>query len=88
MQIVGGPHIRQRLTGPIGCGLYMVAITPSTSKPALVKDRTSLIVSNSCPTPRWLNVSHCSGMTTWRAAVSPLMVRIPREGGQSISTTS
>ena len=49
---------------------------------------TSLIVRRNCPTPRCASVSHCSGTITSSAAVSPLRVSTPSDGGQSMITTS
>ena len=71
-----------------GAASYMVGITPSTRSFSLANWRTSSIVSSSCPTPRWLSASHCSGTMTASAAVRPLMVSTPSDGGQSISTAS
>ena len=44
---------------------------------------TSVIVSRSCPTPRWLSISHGIGMITPWAAVSAFRVSTPSEGEQS-----
>ena len=67
---------------------YIVATTPATLSRGLVKLRTSATVSSSWPTPRLDSVSHCRGISTSSAAVNPSMVRIPSDGGQSMSTTS
>ena len=67
---------------------YMVAITPRTVSSLLAKARTSSMVSSSWPTPRWDSASHCSGISTERAAVRPLMVSTPSDGGQSIRIRS
>ena len=53
-----------------------------------MNSRTSAIVSSSCATPRWLSASHCNGTSTSSAAVSPLTVSTPSDGGQSMSTVS
>ncbi len=46
------------------------------------------MVRRNWPTPRCAKVSHCSGTITSSAAVSPLSVSTPSEGGQSMITTS
>ena len=58
------------------------------SAPALVICWTSVIVRRNWPTPRCASVSHCSGTITSSAAVSPLRVSTPSDGGQSMITTS
>ena len=46
------------------------------------------MVSSSCPTPRWLNVSHCNGISTRWAAVRASVVKMPSVGGQSSTMSS
>src|SRR6478735_229440 len=65
-----------------------VGSTPITSSRRFVIFLTSCTVSSSWPTPRWLRVSHCKGISTPLAAVRATVVKMSRVGGQSSRTTS
>ena len=54
----------------------------------LSRSRTLSMVSISSATPRRLKNSHASGMSTASAQARALIVSSPREGWQSMSTTS
>ena len=67
---------------------YRVGNAPSSLRSGLVICWTSSTVRRNCPTPRCASVSHCSGTMTSSAAVRPLSVSTPSDGGQSMITTS
>ena len=66
----------------------IVRRTPSISKLGLTFLCASIIVLISCIIPSRAKYSHWTGINTESAAASALVVRIPRDGGQSINIKS
>src|SRR5262249_49928123 len=62
---------------------YIVSTMPSISSEGLSASRTRSMVFRSCEMPSSAKYSHCIGTSTESAAVSPLMVSRPRDGGES-----